>query len=236
MTILEVEDLVSGYGDVDILNGVSMHLEEGEIVAIIGPNGAGKSTLMKTIFGLLKPRHGRVLFKGEDITGLRPDRIVKLGMGYIPQRGNIFPSLTVRENLEMGAYLLEDKGGVTEALDRVYELLPVLKERRKQRAKNLSGGEQQMLAIGKAMMLSPATLLLDEPSAGLAPTLVDAIFDRIIEISRRGTAIAIVEQNARRALAVAHRGYVLDMGKNRFEGKGGELLDNEEVKRLYLGG
>lgn len=236
MKILEVEDLVSGYGDVDILNGVSIHIEKGEIVAIIGPNGAGKSTLMKTIFGLLKPRHGRVLFKGANITGLRPDRIVNLGMGYVPQRDNIFPSLTVYENLEMGAYILEDKAKVDEALQTVYKLLPVLEERRKERAKNLSGGEQQMLAIGRAMMLSPAALLLDEPSAGLAPTLVEALFDKIIEISRGGTAIAIVEQNARKALSIADRGYVLDMGKNRFEGPGKELLDNEEVKKVYLGG
>ncbi|MFQ5816060.1 MAG: ABC transporter ATP-binding protein [Candidatus Hydrothermarchaeaceae archaeon] len=236
MKILEVEDLVSGYGDVDILNGVSIHIEKGEIVAIIGPNGAGKSTLMKTIFGLLKPRHGKVLFKGANITGLRPDRIVNLGMGYVPQRDNIFPSLTVYENLEMGAYILEDKAKVGEALQTVYKLLPVLEERRKERAKNLSGGEQQMLAIGRAMMLSPAALLLDEPSAGLAPTLVEALFDKIIEISRGGTAIAIVEQNARKALSIADRGYVLDMGNNRFEGPGKELLDNEEVKKVYLGG
>lgn len=236
MKILEAKNLVSGYGDIDILNGVSMYLEEGERVAIIGPNGAGKSTLMKTVFGLLKPKQGRVLFKGRDITGLKPDRIVKLGMGYVPQRDNVFPSLTVRENLEMGAYILEDKVEIGEALGTVYNLLPVLQERRKEKAKNLSGGEQQMLAIGRAMMLRPEALLLDEPTAGLAPTMVDALFDKIKDISISGTSVAIVEQNARKVLSVADRGYVLDMGRNRFEGAGKALLDNEEVKRLYLGG
>lgn len=236
MKILEAKNLVSGYGDVDILNGVSMYLEEGERVAIIGPNGAGKSTLMKTVFGLLNPKRGRVLFKGKDITGLKPDRIVKLGMGYVPQRDNVFPSLTVLENLEMGAYILEDKAEIGEALSTVYNLLPVLQERRKEKAKNLSGGEQQMLAMGRAMMLRPEALLLDEPTAGLAPTMVDVLFDKIKDISISGTAVAVVEQNARRALSMADRGYVLDMGRNRFAGAGKALLDNEEVKRLYLGG
>jgi len=236
MRVLEVVDLVSGYGDVEVLRGVSLYLEEGEIVAIIGPNGAGKSTLMKTVFGILKPMRGRVVFKGSEITGLRPDRIVRLGMGYVPQRQNIFPSLTVLENLEMGAYIVEDGDAVEEALSGVYNLLPVLRDKRREKARNLSGGEQQMLAIGRAMMLRPEVLLLDEPSAGLAPGLVDALFDTIRDISLAGTAVAIVEQNARKALSTAHRGYVLDMGRNRFEGPGSELLENEEVKRLYLGG
>jgi ABC-type branched-subunit amino acid transport system ATPase component len=236
MKILVAKDLVSGYTDVDILNSLSVYLEEGERVAIIGPNGAGKSTLMKTMFGLLKPKQGRVLFKGKDITKLKPDRIVRLGMGYVPQRDNVFPSLTVLENLEMGAYILENAAEVGEALSTVYNLLPVLHEKRNEKAKNLSGGEQQMLAIGRAMMLRPEVLLLDEPTAGLAPTMVDALFDKIKDISMSGTSVAIVEQNARKALSVADRGYVLDMGRNRFEGTGKELLGNEEVKMLYLGG
>ncbi|RMF89518.1 MAG: ABC transporter ATP-binding protein [Methanobacteriota archaeon] len=236
MRILTVEDLVSGYRDVDILKGLSLHIEEGEIVAIIGPNGAGKSTLMKTVFGLIRPRSGRIVFRDRDIAGLKPDRIVRLGMGYVPQRDNVFPSLTVLENLEMGAFIIEDRRELERSLQRVYELLPVLERRSRERARNLSGGEQQMLAIGRAMMLEPALLLLDEPSAGLAPALVDSVFDRIREISSGGTAVAIVEQNARKALAMADRGYVLDMGRTRFEGRGEELLDNEEVKRLYLGG
>jgi ABC-type branched-subunit amino acid transport system ATPase component len=236
MKILEVEDLVSGYGDIDILNGVSIHVKKGEIVAIIGPNGAGKSTLMKTVFGLLKPKKGRILFNGSDISGLKPDRIVKLGMGLVPQRDNIFPSLTILENLEMGGYILNDKPDIVESLGAVYNLLPVLKKRRKERARNLSGGEQQMLAIGRALMLRPVALLLDEPSAGLAPTLADSLFDNIKEISLSGIAVLIVEQNARKVLSKAHRAYVMDMGINRFEGEGSELLDNAEVKRLYLGG
>jgi len=236
MKVLEVKDLVSGYGDVDILKGVSMYLEEGERVAIIGPNGAGKSTLMKTACGLIKPRQGTVLFNGRNITGLKSDRIIKIGMGYVPQRDNVFPSLSVLENLEMGGFILEGKTEVAEALGRVYNILPILEERRREKAKNLSGGEQQMLAMGRALMLNPAVLLLDEPTAGLAPTMVDALFDKVKDISLRGTAVAIVEQNAKKALNQSNRGYVLDMGRNRFEGPGKDLLQNKEVKKLYLGG
>ncbi len=236
MKLLKVKDLVSGYSDVDILRGVSIYVDQGEIVAIIGPNGAGKSTLMKTVFGLLKPRGGDVYFKGEKITGMKPDMLVKKGLGYVPQRDNIFPSLTVHENLEMGAFILGDRKEVSEALGRVYNLLPPLMERSRERARNLSGGEQQMLAIGRALMLRPDILLLDEPSGGLAPNLVDAVFDKIKEISMSGIATIIVEQNARKALNLADRGYVLDTGRTAFEGSGSDLLGNKEIKKLYLGG
>ncbi len=236
MKILKTKNLVSGYGDVDILKGVSIYLKKGERVAIIGPNGAGKSTLMKTVFGLLTPRDGSVVFKDTDITGQKPDRIVKMGMSYVPQRDNIFPSLTVLENLEMGAYTLKHRKQLAESLSRVYNILPVLQVKKRDKARTLSGGEQQMLAIGRAMMLSPEVLLLDEPTAGLAPAMVDALFDKIKDISLNGTAVAIVEQNARKALASSDRGYVFDMGENRFEGAGEELLKNQEVKKLYLGG
>jgi ABC-type branched-subunit amino acid transport system ATPase component len=236
LKILQVKNIVSGYGDIEVLKGVSINLEESEIIAIIGPNGAGKSTLMKSIFGLLRPKEGIIIFKGEEITGLKSNRIVNLGLGYVPQLNNVFPSLTVMENLEMGAFIEEDRNKIKSALENVYNLFPSLKERQDQRAGNLSGGEQQMLAIGKALMLSPDALLLDEPSAGLAPNLVKDIFEKIEDIRDTGTAVAVVEQNARMALKFADRGYVLDMGKNRFEGSGESLLKNEEVKKLYLGG
>ncbi len=233
--ILNVKNLVSGYADLDILKGVSIAIESDEIVAVIGPNGAGKSTLMKTIFGLLRPRNGEITFQGENIVGLRPDEIVKRGVSYVPQSKNIFPSLRVEENLEMGAFTLEDEK-VEEALKNVYSLFPLLEERKGQRAGSLSGGEQQMLAIGRALMLSPKLLLLDEPSGGLAPKLVKGVFEKIRDINQLGVAVIIVEQNAKKALDESHRGYVLDMGRNRIEGFGKDLLKNEEVRRLYLGG
>jgi ABC-type branched-subunit amino acid transport system ATPase component len=236
MKLLVADDIHSGYGDTEILKGVSMHLSQEEIIAIIGPNGAGKSTLMKTIFGLITPTEGDVLFMGESILGYSPERIVRLGMGYVPQANNVFSTLTVLENLEMGAFVEEDKSLVEDALKDVYELFPSLKEKEGQRAGTLSGGERQMLAMGKALMLHPKVLLLDEPSAGLAPNLVSSIFTKIKEVREAGTALAIVEQNARRALEISDRGYVLDMGTNRFEGKGSELLKNKDIERLYLGG
>ncbi|MDP6459890.1 MAG: ABC transporter ATP-binding protein [Candidatus Hydrothermarchaeota archaeon] len=236
MKLLAVNDIHSGYNDLEILKGVSMHLSRGEIIAIIGPNGAGKSTLMKTIFGLITPKEGDVLFMGESILGYSPERIVRLGIGYVPQANNVFSTLTVLENLEMGAFIEEDKSLVRDALKGVYELFPTLKEKKGQRAGILSGGERQMLAIGKALMLHPKVLLLDEPSAGLAPNLVSSIFMKIKEIRENGTALAIVEQNARRALEISDRGYVLDMGTNRFDGRGSEILKNRDVERLYLGG
>ena len=192
--ILEVEGVVSGYTDLDILNSVSMYIGTGEIVSIIGPNGSGKSTLMKTVFGLLRPRSGKIIFKGEDITGIAPDTIVKKGMGYVPQDKEFFPSLTVLENLEMGAFIRNDD--ISGSLEWVYRIFPVLEEKSQIRAGSLSGGEQRMVGIGRALMLSPDLLLLDEPSAGLAPLMRDMMFEKLIEINDAGTSIAIVEQNA----------------------------------------
>jgi neutral amino acid transport system ATP-binding protein len=232
--VLSTNDLVAGYvPEVDILNGVSIEVKEGEIVTVIGPNGAGKSTLIKTIFGLLQPRRGSVLFKGEDITGERPHAITRKGLSYVPQLDNVFPSLTVEENLEVGAL---DRSRAKEQMDHMYELFPRLGERRRQVVGTMSGGERQLAAMARALMPEPRVLLVDEPSAGLAPAFVDAIFAKVEEINRAGVTIVMVEQNARRALAMSDRGYVLDVGRNRFEGAGKELLADEKVVQLYLGG
>jgi ABC-type branched-subunit amino acid transport system ATPase component len=234
--LLATESVVAGYvPEVDILNGVDLTVAAGEVVTVVGPNGAGKSTLIKTIFGLLRPRRGRVLLRGEDISGEKPHAITRKGMGYVPQLDNVFPSMSVEENLEMGGVALN--GGETRDRSRaMYELFPLLGERRRQTAGTLSGGERQMLAMARVLMPAPAVLLLDEPSAGLAPNLVDVIFEKITDINRTGVTILIVEQNARRALAMSDRGYVLDLGQNRFEGRGPELLDDPTVAELYLGG
>jgi ABC-type branched-subunit amino acid transport system ATPase component len=232
--LLATEDLVAGYvPEVDILNGVSIEVREGEIVTVIGPNGAGKSTLIKTIFGLLSPRRGRVLFEGEDLSGTKPHTITRKGLSYVPQLDNVFPTLTVEENLEMGSL---DRSQTGERIDRMYELFPRLGERRRQHAGTMSGGERQMVAMARALMPNPRVLLLDEPSAGLAPAFVDAIFEKTVEINSTGVTIVMVEQNARRALAMSDRGYVLDLGTNRFEGAGSELLEDTKVAELYLGG
>ncbi len=234
MSLLKVEGVTSGYGDMEVLRDISMEVSDGEIVSIIGPNGAGKSTLMKAIFGLLKPWKGKISLAGDNISGLSPDRIVRKGMCYVPQVDNIFPSLTVEENLEMGAFVLKDN--LKERKERIFELFPRLAERRRQRAGKMSGGERQMVAMGRALMLDPKLLLLDEPSAGLAPLLVDMIFERIKDINKSGVAILMVEQNAKKSLELAHRGYVLAAGQNRVEGTGEALLNDPEVGRLYLGG
>jgi neutral amino acid transport system ATP-binding protein len=232
--VLEVEELVAGYvPEVDILRGVKFVVREGEIATVIGPNGAGKSTLIKSIFGLLPPREGRVVLRGEDLSGLRPHSITRRGMSYVPQLDNIFPSLTVDENLEMGAL---DPSKAKDGMARIYEFFPRLGERRTQGAGTMSGGERQMLAMGRALMPDPKVLLLDEPSAGLAPAFVEAIFEKVEEINGHGVTIVMVEQNARRALAMSDRGYVLDLGQNRFEGRGKELLEDPKVAELYLGG
>jgi neutral amino acid transport system ATP-binding protein len=232
--VLTVEDLVAGYvPEVDILTGVELTVREGEIVTVIGPNGAGKSTLIKSIFGLLPPRRGRVVLRGEDLAGLRPHSITRRGMSYVPQLDNIFQSLTVEDNLQMGA--LENRTA-RERMEAIYDLFPRLGERRKQFAGTMSGGERQMLAMGRALMPEPRVLLLDEPSAGLAPAFVEAIFEKIADINRQGVTLVMVEQNARRALAMSNRGYVLDVGQNRFEGSGEELLRDPKVADLYLGG
>ena len=233
MSILRVDEIYSGYGETEILHGVSVEVASGEIATIIGPNGSGKSTLMKTIFGLLTPTNGWVALEGEDITGLRPDRIVRKGMCYVPQSDNVFPSLTILENLEMGAFIRDDD--YSESLRDVMERFPLLGERKTQRAGSLSGGEQQMLAMGKALMLNPKVLLLDEPSAGLAPRMVEEILRKIVEIKESGMAILMVEQNAKEGLKLSDRGYVLAMGKKRFEDTGQALLNNPDVGRLYLG-
>ncbi len=234
MTILKTEGITAGYTKVDILHEVNIRVKTGEIVSVIGPNGAGKSTLLKTIFGILNPREGNVTLKNEDITGLKPDRIARKGISYVPQVDNIFPSMTIEENLEMGAFIRNDD--YSQRLDEIYDLFPILKERRKQKAGQLSGGQRQMVAMGRALMVDPRVLLLDEPSAGLSPILVADIFDKIVEINETGLSIIIVEQNAREALKMAHHGYVLAMGKNVLDDKGDALLANEEVGRLYLGG
>jgi len=231
--VLEAKRVVSGYGEVEILHGVSLTLNENEIVAVIGPNGAGKSTLLKAVFGLVSVRGGSIHLMGRDITNLSPDRIVQSGMSYVPQTENVFPSLTINENLEMGGFVRRD--GLRDQLERVYGLFPDIAARRGERASRLSGGQRQMLALARALMLDPQVLLLDEPSASLSPKMVDSIFEKIAEINRGGTAILLVEQNAREALSFSTRAYVLVMGENRFEGEAAGLLDNEEVGRLYLG-
>lgn len=231
--VLEAENVVTGYGEVNILHGVSIVLRRGEMVAVIGPNGAGKSTLLRAIFGLLPARSGRVLLQGEDVTNLATDELVKRGISYVPQVDNVFPSLTILENLEMGGFIRRD--GVSKRVEEVLGLFPDLERRRGEVSGRLSGGQRQMLALARALMLDPSVLLLDEPSASLSPKMVDAIFDRIKAINAGGTAILLVEQNAREALSLSHRGYVLAMGINRLEGEAQGLLENEEVGRLYLG-
>jgi ABC-type branched-subunit amino acid transport system ATPase component len=235
-TLLRAEGLTAGYGKMPILHDVTVEVRHGELVTVIGPNGAGKSTCFKTIVGFLRPTSGRVLFDGQDIAGLRPDQVVYRGLAYVPQGRIVFPQMTVLENLEMGAYIERDPARIREALDRVYALFPILAERRRQKAGTMSGGEQQMLAIARALMTRPKLILLDEPSLGLSPKFVSLIFEKLTEMKRAGYTLMVVEQNAARALAVADRGYVLELGRNRFEGTGQALLNDPEVKRLYLGG
>jgi ABC-type branched-subunit amino acid transport system ATPase component len=234
--LLAAHGLTAGYGTIDILHDVSLEVHAGEIVGIIGPNGAGKSTAFKAIVGFLKPRRGTVLFDGQAITGIRPDLVLRRGLAYVPQGRVVFPQMTVLENLEMGAYIERDPARVGAAFERVYTLFPILRERRRQRAGTLSGGEQQMLAIARALMTSPRLILLDEPSLGLSPRFVSLIFDTLVEMQRAGFTLMVIEQNATRALGVADRAYVLELGRNRFEGPGARLLADPEVKRLYLGG
>ncbi len=236
MAILDIQDLHVYYGQIHALKGVSLSVDSGEIVTLIGANGAGKSTTLKTISGLLKPRQGRVFLAGEDLSAFPPHEVVMKGVVQVPEGRRIFGRLTVQENLEMGAYTRNDRNGIGEDLNRVFVLFARLKERAKQVAGTLSGGEQQMLAIGRALMTRPRVLLLDEPSMGLAPVLVDQIFDTIKSINAQGTPILLVEQNAFMALTVAHRGYVLQTGEVALSGSAGELQANAEVRRAYLGG
>jgi branched-chain amino acid transport system ATP-binding protein len=234
MSLLEVRDLDAGYGDLQVLDGVDLHVDEGEYVAIVGPNGAGKSTAMKAIVGLATRMWGEIVFDGEAITDLAPQAIIERGVGYVPQTGNVFPSLTVEENLRIGAYLL---GDLPEDRRRaVIEQFPMLDERLDERAGNLSGGQQQMLAMARALIPDPPLLLLDEPSAGLAPDLVDDMFDHIDAINDRGVTVLIVEQNAKTALRRCDRGYVLARGENRYTDEGETLLNDPEVRQQFLGG
>lgn len=233
MSSLMVNNLKCGYGETEILHGVSFEVRKEEIVTIIGPNGAGKSTLMKAILGILEPTEGQITFREKDITGMHPHQIVKEQICYVPQVDNVFPTLTVEENLEMGAFIREN--GLKEKMGEIYSIFPDLKKRKKTKAKKLSGGQRQMVAIGRALMLDPELLLLDEPSAGLAPKFVQLIFEKIVQINQTGVSILMVEQNARRALEISHRGYVLVMGRNKFEDTGEALLNNEEIGKLYLG-
>ncbi|MFA9515734.1 ABC transporter ATP-binding protein [Halopenitus sp. H-Gu1] len=231
--VLEVSHLTTGYGDVQVVDDFNAVVHGNEIVTLIGPNGAGKSTVIKSIFGFVKPWSGTVLFNGDDIAGEEPEDIVRQGISWVPQRENIFGTMTVRENLEMGGFIRES--GVTERIEEIYRVFPALERNDGEKAAALSGGQRQMLAMGRALMLDPELLLIDEPSAGLAPELVDTAFDNIETVRDRGTAVLMVEQNATKALERSDRGYVLDQGQDRFEGTGEDLLDNEEVAKLYLG-
>jgi len=235
-TILEVYNLTVYYDSVLALNDISLYVNEGEIVTMIGPNGAGKSTALKAICGLLKPESGVILFQGENINSRQPHQLVERKLCLVPEGRRVFASMTVLENLEMGAFTINNKGKVRDDINKVYGLFPVLKERRRQKAGTLSSGEQQMLAIGRALMLNPRLLLLDEPSLGLSPTYVDIVFEKIKEINNNGTTILIVEQNARMALEHADRGYVFEIGKIAFEDKAKNLLENDEVRKSFLGG
>ncbi|MEK9760305.1 MAG: ABC transporter ATP-binding protein [Candidatus Puniceispirillum sp.] len=234
MPFLSGENMIGGYGGIDILNGCSIAVEAGEIVVVVGPNGAGKSTAMKAIFGMLPLRHGRVSLNGVDITGLAPHQRVACGMAFVPQTHNVFTSMSVEENLEMGAFSLDMP--FAETLEQVYGLFPVLAEKRRQPAGELSGGQRQQVAVGRALMTGPKLLLLDEPTAGVSPIVMDELFDRIIGIADRGIAVLMVEQNAKQALSIADRGYVLVQGENRFTDTGAALLANADVRQSFLGG
>lgn len=233
--LLELANVKTYYGNIRALKGISIEVNEGEIVCLIGGNGAGKSTTLMTISGVLTPMDGEVLFQGQSIVSVRPDNIVQMGICQVPEGRMIFPLLTVMENLDMGAYLRKDKDGIKEDFEKVFELFPVLRERCKQAGGTLSGGEQQMLAIGRALMAHPKLLLLDEPSLGLAPILVDTIFDIIRRINQQGTTILLVEQNAQLALQFSHRGYVIETGEIALADTSAALLKNEQVKKAYLG-
>ena len=232
--LVVADDLIAGYvPGVNILNGSDLYAKSGELVGIIGPNGAGKSTLLKAMFGLVRVREGRVTLADQDITNVRADQLVNLGIGFVPQSNNVFPSLTIKENLEMGCYQAPKK--FSERFDFVCDLFPALGERQSQRAGQLSGGERQMVAMGRALMMDPSVLLLDEPSAGLSPILTDEVFVRVKEINATGVTVIMVEQNAMRCLQIVDRGYVLDQGRNAYTGTGRDLATDPKVVQLYLG-
>lgn len=232
--LLEARNVHAGYGGMNILNGVDIVIEDNEIGVIVGPNGAGKSTMLKAIFGLLRVSQGDIHLRGEPITNLAPNKLVHLGMGFVPQENNIFPSLSVEENLEMGAYIRP--GNVSRMLEQIYDFFPPLLEKRKQPAGELSGGQRQMVAMGRALMVEPSVLLLDEPTAGLSPLFMNEIFERVKKINAAGVGILMVEQHAKQALAIAHKGFVLAAGKNRFTDTGEALLNDPEVAKSFLGG
>ena len=234
MSYLNASNMTGGYGKADILHDCTLTVEKGEIAVIVGPNGAGKSTAMKAVFGMLGLREGKVTLDGQDITGLSPQDRVKKGMGFVPQVNNVFPTMTVEENLEMGAFIRDDDFRGT--MDQVFDLFPILKEKRRQNAGELSGGQRQQVAVGRALMTKPTVLMLDEPTAGVSPIVMDELFDRIIEVARTGISILMVEQNARQALEIADKGYVLVQGANAYTGTGRELLADPEVRKSFLGG
>ncbi len=234
MNYLIGENLTGGYGGADIIRNCNVSVGKGEIAVVVGPNGAGKSTAMKALLGMLSLRKGRVFLDGNDITGMSPQERVSHGMAFVPQNQNVFVTLTVEENLEMGAYLRRDD--ITETMNQVFELFPVLKEKSRQLAGELSGGQRQQVAVGRALMTKPSVLMLDEPTAGVSPIVMDELFERIIEVKRTGIAILMVEQNARQALNIADQGFVLVTGENRFTDTGEALLANEEVRKSFLGG
>ncbi len=234
MRYLVGEAMTGGYGDADILHDCTIGVDEGEIAVVVGPNGAGKSTAMKAVFGMLGLRSGRVMMNGEDITALKPQERVRKGMGFVPQTNNVFPSLTVLENLEMGAFVRADD--VADTLSQVLDLFPVLKEKADQPAGELSGGQRQQVAVGRALMTQPKVLMLDEPTAGVSPIVMDELFDRIIEVARTGIAILMVEQNAKQALHIADKGFVLVQGRNRYTDTGQALLSDNNVRKAFLGG
>ena len=228
------KDITAGYGGVDIIKNVNLNVNEGEIVVIVGPNGAGKSTVMKSILGMLNLSSGSVDFSGKVITNMLPQDRVSLGIAFVPQTQNVFTGMTVQENLEMGAFLRQDN--ITDTIDQIYELFPVLKEKRNQSVGELSGGQRQQVAFGRALMTLPKILMLDEPTAGVSPIVMDDLFSRIIEVGKTGVGILMVEQNAKQALGIANRGYVMVNGENRIEGTGQELLNNPDVRKSFLGG
>lgn len=239
MPLLEVKNLTVYYGTVLALDSISLHIEEGEIVAVIGPNGAGKSTALNAICGAIQPTgkaSGQITFEGKDINNLQPYQLVRKGLSLVPEGRRVFSTMSVLENIQMGAYTQRDRNGIEKTLERIFNLFPTLKERQQQRAGTLSSGEQQMLAIGRALMLKPKLLLIDEPSVGLSPNYVQLVFEKLKEINASGTSILLVEQNARMALTFSDRGYVFELAKIAMEGGSQDLLENEKVKELFLGG
>ena len=236
MSMLEVKDLHVSYGAIKAVQGISFEMEQGETVALIGSNGAGKSTTLRTISGLEKAKSGSIVFQGQELTKLKPHQIVELGIAHVPEGRRVFAEMTVMENLDLGAFVRKDKAGIQQDLKHVFELFPRLEERKNQSAGTLSGGEQQMLAMGRALMSRPKLLLLDEPSMGLAPLLIKEIFNIIVDINKSGTTVLLVEQNANMALSIANRAYVLETGRITLSGRAAELAASEEVKKAYLGG